>query len=183
MSKSFRAWDVDQIWLLPPSVQDMVPAGHMAHFVRDTVRAGLDLSEIMGAYEEERGDPPYHPAMMVALLLYGYVQGVYSSRKIARACEERLDFAAVAGLQYPDFRMVSEFRKRHLEALSRLLVQVLKLCRQAGLVKLGHVALDGTRIKANAGLNKAMSDGRMQQAEQQLAAEVWGWLAQAARID
>jgi len=183
MSKSFRSWDVDQIWLLPPSVQDLVPAGHMAHFVRDTVREGLDLSAIMACYEEERGYPPYHPAMMVALLLYAYTQGVYSSRRIAKACEERLDFAAVTGLQHPDFRTVSDFRKRHLAALAGLFVQVLKLCRGAGLVKLGHVALDGTKIKANAGLNKAMSYGRMKRAEAELVAEVQDWLAQAAQTD
>jgi transposase len=183
MSKTFRPWDVDQIWLLPPSIQDLVPSGHVAHFVRDTVRNGLDLSRIMDCYAEERGFPPYHPGMMVALLLYAYSQGVYSSRRIARGCEERLDFAAVTGLQHPDFRTISDFRKRHLSALSGLFVQVLKLCREAGLVQLGHVALDGTKIKANAGLNKAMSYGRMKEAEAKLAAEVHRWLAQAAQTD
>ncbi|UPK38548.1 transposase [Bradyrhizobium sp. 186] len=116
MSKTFRPWDVDQVWLLPPSVQDLVPPGHVAHFVRDTVRTGLDLSAIMDAYDEERGFPPYHPGMMVALLLYAYSQGIYSSRRIARGCEERLDFAAVTGMQRPDFRTISEFRKAALEA-------------------------------------------------------------------
>ena len=183
MSKTFRPWDVDQVWLLPPSIQDLVPGGHVAHFVRDTVRTGLDLSAIMDTYTEERGYPPYHPGMMVALLLYAYSQGVYSSRRIARACEERLDFAAVTGLQHPDFRTISDFRKRHLKALAGLFQQVLKLCRGAGLVKLGHVALDGTKIKANAGLNKAMSYGRMKQVEPKLAAEVESWLAQADKTD
>ena len=183
MSKTFRPWDVDQVWLLPPSIQDLVPCGHMAHFVRDTVRVGLDLTRIMDSYDEERGFPPYHPGMMVALLLYAYSQGVYSSRRIARGCEERLDFAAVTGMQRPDFRTISDFRKRHLAALSGLFQQVLKLCREAGLVKLGHVALDGTKIKANAGINKAMSYGRMKEAEPRLAAEVQNWLAQAARTD
>ena len=97
MSKAFRAWDVDQGWLLPPSIHDFVPAGHVAHFVRDTVRA-LDLSAIVAPYErEERGYPPYHPVMMAALLLYAYSRGIYSSRRIARACEERVDFMAVTG--------------------------------------------------------------------------------------
>jgi len=155
----------------------------MSHFIRDTVRTGLDLSRIMDGYAEERGYPPYHPGMMVALLLYAYSQGVYSSRRIAKGCEERLDFAAVTGLQYPDFRPISDFRKRHLSALSGLFQQVLRLCREAGLVKLGHVALDGTKIKANAGLNKAMSYGRMKDAEKALAAEVQRWLAQAAPTD
>ena len=183
MSKTFRPWDVDQVWLLPPSVQDLVPAGHVAHFVRDTVRDALDLSAIMAAYDEDRGYPPYHPGMMTALLLYGYSQGLYSSRRIARACEERLDFAAVTGMQRPDFRTISDFRKRHLPALKGLFVQVLRLCRAAGLAKLGHVALDGTKIKANASKHKAMSYGRMQPAEAKLQAEVAAWLQQAAARD
>jgi transposase len=183
MSKTFRPWDVDQVWLLPPSIEDLVPAGHVAHFVRDTVRNGLDLSAIMAVYDEDRGYPPYHPGMMTALLLYGYSQGIYSSRRIAKAGEERLDFAALTGLQRPDFRTIAEFRKRHLAALSGLFVQVLGLCRAAGLVKLGHVALDGTKIRANASKHKAMSYGRMPAAEAKLAAEVDGWLRQAAQAD
>lgn len=183
MSKTFRSWDVDQVWLLPPSIQDLVPAGHVAHFVRDTVRKGLDLSAIMECYAEERGFPPYHPGMMVALLLYGYSQGLYSSRRIARGCEERLDFAAVTGMQRPDFRTISEFRRRHLSALGGLFRQILRLCQEAGLVKLGHVALDGTKIKANAGLNKAMSYGRMKQTEAALEAQVRDWLCRAAQTD
>ena len=183
MSKTFRPWDVDQVWLLPPSIQDLVPEGHVAHFIRDTVRSALDLSRIIDTYDEARGYPPYHPGMMVALLLYAYSQGIYSSRRIARGCEERLDFAAVTGMQRPDFRTVSDFRKRHLAALSGLFVQVLKLCKAAGLVKLGHVALDGTKIKANASKHKAMSYGRMKEAAPKLAAEVHRWLAQAAQID
>ncbi len=171
------------MWLLPPSIQDLVPSGHMAHFVRETVRDGLDLSRIMDSYSEERGYPPYHPGMMVALLLYAYSQGIYSSRRIAKGCEERLDFAAVTGMQRPDFRTVSDFRKRHLAALAGLFVQVLKLCRAAGLVKLGHVALDGTKIKANASKHKAMSYGRMKEAEPKLAMEVHRWLAQAGQAD
>ena len=98
MPKTFRPWDVDQSWLLPPSVHDLVPPDHLAHFVRDTVREALDLTAILAAYDEERGYPPYHPGMMVALLLYAYCRGVYSSRQIARACEERVDFMAVTGL-------------------------------------------------------------------------------------
>jgi transposase len=183
MSKTFRPWDVDQVWLLPPSIQDLVPSGHMAHFVRETVRDGLDLSRIMDTYSEERGYPPYHPGMMVALLLYAYSQGVYSSRRIAKGCEERLDFGAVTGMQRPDFRTISDFRKRHLTPLSGLFVQVLKLCRTAGLVKLGHVALDGTKVKANASKHKAMSYGRMKEAEPRLAMEVQRWLAQAGQAD
>jgi transposase len=183
MSKTFRSWDVDQGWLLPPSVHEFVPSGHLAHFVRDTVREGLDLSAILGTYAEERGYPPYHPGMMVALLLYGYSRGVYSSRRLAQACEERVDFMAVTGLNRPDFRTVSDFRKRHLAALSDLFVQVLRLCQAAGLVKLGHVAVDGTKLKANASRHKAMSYGRMKTTEPKLAAEVAAWLAQAEAAD
>lgn len=183
MSKTFRPWDVDQAWLLPPSVQDFVPAKHVAHFVRETVRSELDLSAIFASYEEERGYPPYHPAMMVALLLYGYSRGVYSSRQLERACEERVDFMAVTGMNRPDFHTIAAFRRRHLAALGGLFVQVLKLCREAGLVKLGHVALDGTKIKANASRHRAMSYGRMHEAEAKLRAEVAAWFARADAAD
>jgi transposase len=171
------------VWLFPPSVQDFVPAKHVAHFVRETVRTGLDLGAIFACYREDRGYPPYHPAMMVALLLYGYSRGVYSSRQLERACEERVDFMAVTGMSRPDFRTIAEFRRRHLKALGDLFVQVLHLCRKAGLVKLGHVALDGTKIKANASKHKAMSYGRMREAEARLEAEVGAWFARAEAAD
>jgi len=183
MSKTFRPWDVEQRWLLPPSVHELVPAGHVAHFVRDTVREELDLSAIFAAYDEERGYPPYHPTMMVALLLYAYSRGLYSSRRIAQACEERVDFMAVTAMNQPDFRTIAKFRRRHLKALSDLFVQVLKLCQAAGLVKLGHVALDGSKIAANASVHKAMSYGRMGETEKRLAAEVSAWLSQAETTD
>src|SRR5215203_431027 len=183
MAKVFRCWDVDQGWLLPPSVHEFVPPGHLAHFIRDTVREALDLSAIVDSYTEERGFPPYHPGMMVALLLYGYSRGIYSSRQLARACEERVDVMAVMGLNRPDFRTISDFRKRHLTALSDLFVQVLQLCRAAGLVQFGHVAVDGTKLKANASRHKAVSYGRMKTAEQALAAEVDAWLTQAQQAD
>src|SRR5579862_7603202 len=183
MSKTFRSWDVDQSWLLPPSVHEFVPVGHPAHFVRDTVREVLDLSAITRTYDVDRGQPPYHPGMMVAMLLYGYSRGVYSSRRLAQACEERVDVMAVTGLNRPDFRTIAEFRRRHLAALSGLFVQVLKLCQAAGLVKLGHVAVDGTKLKANASRHKAMSYGRMKQVEPKLAAEVEAWLKAAEAQD
>ncbi|HVS64520.1 MAG TPA: IS1182 family transposase [Thermoanaerobaculia bacterium] len=183
MAKTFRAWDVEQVLLLPPSIVDFVPEGHPAHFVRETVRECLDLSAILESYTEERGYPPYDPRMMTALLLYAYTQGVYSSRRIARGCEERVDFMAITALQKPDFRTISDFRKRHLAAIGGLFVQVLELCRKAGLVKLGHVALDGTKIRANASKHKAMSYQRMQKAEQDLCEEVAGWLEKAEAID
>ncbi len=183
MSKSFRPWKVDEAWLLPASIHDFVPPGHPAHLVRDIVREELDLSAILSGYEELRGYPPYHPMMMTALLFYAYSRGVYSSRQIARGCEERLDFQAVTALNRPDFRTISDFRKRHLVALADLFVQVLELCQRAGLVALGHVALDGTKVQANASKHKAMSYSRMQEAQDKLAAEVAGWLERAQAAD
>jgi transposase len=183
MAKTFREWNVEQQMLLPPSVLDFVPPGHLAHFVRDTVAEDLDLAAIIETYEEERGYPPYHPVMMTALLLYAYCQRVYSSRRIARACEERVDFMAVTAVQRPDFRTIATFRRRHLGALRRLFQQVLGLCQRAGLVRLGHVALDGTKIRANASKHKAMSYRRMQETEPALAAEVARWLTEAEAAD
>jgi transposase len=179
----FKDWDVQQVMMFPPSVQEFVPEGHLAHFVRETVREGLDLSEILDGYGEERGQPPYHPVMMTALLLYGYCQGVYSSRRLARACTERVDFMAVTAMSQPDFRTISDFRKRHLKALQGLFVQVLRLCQKQGLVKLGHVALDGTKVKANASRHKAMSYGRMLKSEAELAAQVRQWMERAGTED
>ena len=183
MSKTFRAWDVDQGWLLPASLHQFVPPGHLAHFVRDTVREALDLSAITGVYKSEQGQPPYHQGMLVALLLYGYSRGIYSSRQLARACEERVDMMAVTGLNKPDFRTISTFRRRHLVALRGLFVQVLRLCQTAGLVKLGHVAVDGTKLRANASRHKAMSYKRMAEQERRLEAEVKAWLDQAQAAD
>jgi len=183
MAKTFREWSVQQQLLLPPSVLDFVPPDHLAHFVRDTVAEELDLSAIVETYDEERGYPPYHPVMMTALLLYAYCQRIYSSRRIARACEERVDFMAVTALQRPDFRTIATFRRRHLAPLRALFQQVLALCRRAGLVRLGHVALDGTKIRANASKHKAMSYRRMQESEPALAAEVARWLAEAEATD
>jgi transposase len=183
MSKTFRDWSLDQALLLPPSVHDFVPAGHLARFVVALVTEELDLSAILASYRGERGQPPYHPAMMAALLLYAYAVGLYSSRRIAKACIERVDFMAIVALDAPDFRTISEFRRRHLAALSALFVQVLKLCERAGLVKLGHVALDGTKIKANASKHKAMSYERMSKREAELQAEVDGWLKAAEAAD
>ena len=145
MSKPFEAWPVDQLMLLPTSVQELVPEGHLAHFVRDLVRESLDLSAILKTYTEDLGFLPYAPVMMTALLLYAYGQGLYAARRIAKACEERVDFMAVTARQTPDFRTGSDVRKRHLTAPGGLFTQVLQLCQAAGLVTLGHVALDGTK--------------------------------------
>lgn len=181
--KTFRPWNLEQTWLLPPSVQDFVPPDHPAHFVRDLVRESLDLREIYASYSEERGFPPFHPAMMTALILHAYSQGVFSSRKMARACVQRVDFMAVTGMQKPNFRTINKFRARHLEALSGLFVQVLQLCREAGLASLGHVAIDGTKIEANASKHKAMSYARMKKAETELEDIVQGWMRRAEEED
>ena len=183
MAKTFREWNPEQSMMFPPVVLDLVEKDELVHFVRNLVLEQLDLSEIMGQYQEERGYPPMHPAMMTALVLYSYCQGIYSSRRIARACKQRVDYMALTGMQKPDFRTVNLFRQRHLEALGGLFQQVLRLCQKAGLVKLGHVALDGTRIRANASKLKSMSYGQMKKSEQELATEIQGWFESAERID
>src|SRR5258708_16080250 len=183
MSKSFRPWRIDETQLLPASVQDFVGKDHLAPLVVSLVREQLSLAEIGASYSSEKGQPPYHPVMMTALLLYSYCSGVYSSRRIAKACRERTDFLMIVALDPPDFRTVSEFRRRHLAALSGLFIQVLRLCETAGLVKLGHVALDGTKIQANASKHKAMSYERMKKREAELKAEVARMLAAAEAAD
>jgi transposase len=183
MSKHFRPWKIDQPQLLPPSVQDFVAGDHLSRFIVALVRESLDLSQITSSYTSGLGQPPFDPRMMTALLLNGYASGIYSSRRIAKAAEERADFMMIVALDPPDFRTISDFRKRHLRALAGLFVQVLKLAEKAGLVKLGHVALDGTKIKANASKHKAMSYDRMKKREAELQAEVDRWLAAAEATD
>ncbi len=183
MAKTFREWVPEQGALMPASMLDWIGAGHLVHFVTALVKEQLDLAAIMSSYDESRGYPPYDPRMMVALLMYAYCQGIYSSRRIARACEERIDFMVLTARQQPDFRTIALFRLRHLEALKGLFGQVLKLCRKAGLVKLGHVALDGTKIRANANKHKSMSYGGMKRSEETLAGEIAEWFAKADFAD
>jgi transposase len=183
MSKDFRPWKIDDAQLLPPSVQDYVPKDHLSRLIVALVREELDLSGISGRYRSVRGQPPFDPRMMTALLLHGYASGIYSSRRIAKAAVERADFMMIVAGDPPDFRTISEFRRRHLQALAALFVQVLKLAAQAGLVKLGHVALDGTKIEANASKHKAVSYERMKQREAALQAEVDRWLKAAEAAD
>jgi transposase len=183
MSKTFRAWKIDQPLFLPPSVQDFVAEDHLARFVVRLVRDDLGLAEITGTYGSERGQPPFDPTMMTALLLYSYCCGLYSSRRIAKACRERVDFMSIVALDAPDFRTIAAFRRRHLKALGELFKQILQLCEKAGLVKLGHVALDGTKIKANASKHKAMSYERMEKRAAELEAEVAKWLSSAEAAD
>jgi len=183
MGKKFRDWNPEQRVMFPNCALDLVEEEHLVHFVTNVVREELDLSRILDGYTEERGYPPYDPVMMTCLLLYANAVGIYSSRRIARACQERVDFMALTGIQKPDFRTISLFRLRHLEALRGIFRQVLKLCRKVGLVKLGHVALDGTKIRANASSSKSMSYGAMKKSEAALKAEVDRWFDEAARMD
>ena len=183
MSKTYLPYDPDQQLLLPAALQEWLPPDHLAYFISDVVDQ-LDLSAITARYEEERGGgPPYHPRMMVKVLLYGYCTGVASSRRIAQRLHEDIAFRVLAANNTPDFRTISDFRKDHLEALADLFLQVLELCKQAGLVKLGHVALDGTKVRASASKHKAMSYGRMKEKEGQLAAEVAELLRRAGEVD
>jgi len=183
MSKTYRPYDPDQMFLMPPSVKDWLPVGHLAHFIADIVE-NLDVSTITDVYErEERGFPPYHPVMMVRVLLYAYCIGLPSSRRIERALVEDVALRYLAANNTPDFRTIADFRKRHLEALRGLFLQVLRLCQKAGMVKLGHVALDGTKMKANASKHKAMSYARMNKEEPRLQAEVDELLRRADEID
>jgi|SRR5579883_229725 transposase len=183
MSKDFRPWKIDEAQLLPPSVQDYVPKDHLSRLIVSLVRESLDLSAISGSYRSGLGQPPFDPRLMTALLLHGYASGLYSSRRIAKAAVERADFMMIVAGDPPDFRTISEFRRRHLPALAALFVQVLRLAERAGLVKLGHVALDGSKIKANASKHKAMSYERMKKREAELQAEVDRWLKAAAAAD
>jgi transposase len=182
MAKSFRPYEPDQLLLLPPAIGDWVPEGHLARFVSDVVD-GLDLSAIEDTYEEERGYPPYHPRMMVKVLLYAYATGNYSSRRIARGLVDSVALRFLGAGNTPDFRTIAEFRKRHGKALSGLFAQVLRLCQRTGLVSLGRVAVDGTKIKANASKHKAMSYRRMKDAESRLQGEVDELLRQAEQTD
>ena len=182
--KRYRDWNPGQAFLLPPSPHDWLPDDHLVYLVLDVV-AQLDLSPIERAYQEKdaRGTRPHPPAMMVGLLLYGYCVGVFSSRKLEKATYEDVAFRVLCAGNHPDHTRISEFRRVHLDALSGLFVQVLQICARAGLVKLGHVALDGTKIQANASKHKAMSYERMQALEKRLEAEIAELLTRAEGTD
>lgn len=183
MSKTYRDWSADQNYLFPPSPRDWLPDGDLVHFLLDTV-ATLDLSPIFTHYERElRGQPPFHPRMMVALLLYCYATGTRSSRRIMRRCQVDVACRVIVGGDFPDFRTISDFRKIHLARLEALFVEVLKLCALAGLAKVGTIALDGTKVKANASRHKAMSYDRMKSEEARLKEEIAKLLAEAQAAD
>lgn len=183
MQKTFRPYDPDQMLLLPPSLRDWVPDGDLAHFISD-VTDELDLSSIESVYEEEmRGYPPYHPRMMTKLWLYAYAVGQTSSRKLERLARRDVGFMMLAAGNQPDFRTLALFRQRHLAALAGLFKQVLKLCRKQGLLKLRHVAIDGTKVKANASKHSAMSYGRMKQEDERISREIDAWFRKADQVD
>ncbi len=182
MAKTFRSYQPDQLLVLPPSLNEWLAREHLVYFVSDVVDA-LDLSAIYASYDEERGYPPYHPLLMTKLWLYGYACGVRSSRKVERATREDVAFRVLCAGNEPDFRTLAAFRRRHLDALEGLFVQGLQLCREAGLAKLGHVAIDGTKVKANASKHKAMSYARMKEEEKRLRAQVERMLAESEAID
>ena len=182
--KSFRPWQPDQTTLLPPSPREWLAEDHQVYLLLDLVDE-LDLSEILipAQAKDPRGEKGFDPRMMTMLLLYAYCVGTVSSRKIERACYEDLAFRVLTGNQQPDHSRISDFRRRNLDALKGLFVQILRLCQKAGMVSLGHVALDGTKVKANASKHKAMSHERMLRAEKQLAQEINALMRKAEILD
>jgi transposase len=183
MTKTYRDWSNDQAYLFPPSPHDWLPEGDLVYFLLDTV-ATLDLSPLFAHYERElRGQPPFHPRMMVALLLYCYATGTRSSRRIMKRCQVDVACRVIVGEDLPDFRTISDFRKVHLARLEALFVEVLKLCALAGLARVGTIAIDGTKVKANASRHKAMSYDRMKSEEARLEAEIARLLAEAKAAD
>ena len=183
MSKSYRPYHPEQDFLLPPSLREWLPENHLVYFVSDVVD-NLNLSALDAVYgDEPRGQPPYDPRMMTKVLVYGYCVGVFSSRRIERRLAEDVGFRVLAAGNAPNFRTIADFRKLHLATLAGLFEEVLKIALEAGALKLARVALDGTKLKANASKHKAMSYGRMKEQERQLRAEVRELLAQAEATD
>ncbi len=183
MAKPYRTYLPEQDLLLPPSLREWLPDDHLVYFVSDVVDQ-LNLSAIESVYEEDdRGQPPYHPRMMTKILLYGYCVGVFSSRKIQKRLVEDVAFRVLAAGNQPDFRTISDFRKLHLKALEEMFQQLLQLTLETGTMKLGRVALDGSKFKGNASKHKAMSYGRMEETEKRLREEVRKLLRQAAATD
>jgi transposase len=182
--KTYRSYAPAQSFLLPPSPRDWLPAGHLAYFILEMI-GDLDLRAIERVVQakDPRGERPYSPEMMTSLLLYAYATGEYSSRRIERACVEDVAFRVLAAGERPHFTTINQFRATHLEALAGLFVQVLKACQSEGLVKLGHVAIDGTKMKANASKHKAMSHDRMQKDEVRLRAEIEEWFERSKAVD
>lgn len=181
--KVFRPYNPNQLLLMAPDLASWVPPGHLARLVSDLVENVLDLSPIYASYKVAKGAPPYDPRLLLKLLLFGYATGTFSSRRLERAAQEYVPCRYLTADQQPDHWTISEFRRRHLGTVKDLFAQVLDVCREAGLVKLGHAALDGTKVKANASKHKAMSYGRVREREVEYERIVEGWLRQAEAID
>ncbi len=181
--KTFRPYSPKQILLMPPDLAEWVPAGHFAQLVDDLVEGPLDLSPIYETYVEVRGAPPYDPRLLVKLLLYGYSNGIFSSRRLERATVEQVPLRYLTANQTPDHWTISNFRKVHQVALKGMFIQVLEVCQEVGIVKLGHVAIDGTKIKANASKHKAMSYGGIKERQPHYEQVVAEWLERADAID
>lgn len=182
VKKTFRAFAPDQMLLLPPSLDEWLPQDHLARFVAELVDEVLDLGPILAAYTEKRGFPPYDPRLMVRLLVYGYTTGVRSSRAIERRCVDDVAFRYLAAGAGPDYRSISRFRARHLDALADLFTQVLQLAQRLGMVRMGRVALDGTKLEANASKHKAMSYARLVEKEERVETEIAELEAAAAAL-
>lgn len=182
MAYGFRPYALEQAYLLPVAPREWLDDGHLALFLHDAV-SQLDLSPILKEYKGGRGPRGYHPQLLLEVLLYGYCTGSFSSRRLAARCETDVPCIVLANGQRPDFRTLAGFRKRHLSAMQKLFVQVLRLCREAGLVKVGHFSLDGSKYQANASKHKAMSYGRIQASEPELVAEIGALLKRAADAD
>ena len=183
MTRKFRDWQPDASWLFPPSPRDWLPEVHPVYFLLD-VTSTIDISPIIDDYASANGgQPPFHPRMMLVLLLYAYSDGVFSSRKIMNRCVTDAAFRVIVGKDIPDFRRIAEFRARHLKHLPALFLEVLVLCREAGLLKVGRLSLDGTKVKANASRNKAMSYDRMEPEAERLQQEIEALLTQADAAD
>ena len=182
-AKTFRVYDQDQVLLLPPSLDDWLPADHTARFISEIVDDSLDLGSIYSSYTNATGAPPFDPRMMLKLLLYAYSTGVTSSREVERRCHVDVAFRWLSANTAPDYRSLARFRRRHLDALGDLFTQVLVLCATAGLVKLGRVALDGTKLRASASRHKAMSYDRMSSRIPEVEAEVAAMLTEAEAVD
>jgi len=180
--KKFREYRPNQTYLLPPSMKDWLPDDHPVYYISEMVEK-MDLSAIYGEYREERGYPPYDPKMMVKVLLYAYSKGLRSSRKIERALHEDVGFRVLSGNQQPDFWTIAAFRRRHHKALGDLFLQTVRIADRAGLVKLTHVAVDGTKLKANASRHSAMSYGRMKTEVERLRKEIEEYLRQCDEVD
>jgi len=181
--RPYREYTPDQAFLLPPSLAQLLPADDPVFFLREVVTEKLDLSAFHERYRCERGQPPYHPALMVGLFFYGAMRRIYSSRRLAEACVRDMGFMLLTGRATPDYHTIGEFRQRFTEELVGLFAQVLRLCQEADLVRLGHISLDGTKLRANASRHKAMSYGRMLSKEEVLEAELRRWLEEGIRQD